>query len=247
MPDENLNQRWCIYIDILGFSDLWEKEQMKALGSLRELMRAIYRIGTRAYPNEGERLFVHQTGDGFAIVSDFGEESLERPMAIAIALMRYVASTGTFAAAAIAEGEFADISSCYPKEVTEGSNDVRVIRLGSGVMTLCTVMGTAFISAYRLSNAAPSGPFLTVSERHRSRLPVDLPVRATGVRKGVPLLSVDWLRANSALLTTLQQESGLNIQSPEVLMETIQNYCLQYACIGHKWRGELHDFLDISV
>ena len=53
---------------------------------------------------------MHQMGDGFAIVSDFGEATLERPIAISIALMRHVGSTGMFATAAIAEGEFADIT-----------------------------------------------------------------------------------------------------------------------------------------
>ena len=40
-------QRWCIYIDILGFSKIWECDEYKVLKSLGELMRAIYRIGTR--------------------------------------------------------------------------------------------------------------------------------------------------------------------------------------------------------
>ena len=62
-------------------------------------------------------------GDGFAIVSEFREESLERPIAIAIALMRCVATTGAFAAAAIAEGEHADITGCYPREVTENTDN----------------------------------------------------------------------------------------------------------------------------
>ena len=71
--------RWCIFFDILGFSKIWELEQEKTLHSLRELIRAIYRIGTRVYKDEGERLFVHHMGDGFAIISDFGEDSFERP------------------------------------------------------------------------------------------------------------------------------------------------------------------------
>ena len=77
---QKLSMRWCIFVDILGFSQLWEAEQLKALHSLRELMKAIHRIGTRVYPDEEERLFVHHMGDGFAIVSDFGEASFERPL-----------------------------------------------------------------------------------------------------------------------------------------------------------------------
>ena len=37
-------KRWCIFIDILGFSKLWESNEYQALHSLRELMRAIFRL-----------------------------------------------------------------------------------------------------------------------------------------------------------------------------------------------------------
>ena len=120
---QTLPKRWCVFVDILGFSQLWETRQWKALHALRELMGAIYRIGTRMYPNDGERLFVHHMGDGFAIVSDFRESSFGRPLGIACALMRHMASTGTFAAAAIAEGEFSDITGCYPEEVMKDSEE----------------------------------------------------------------------------------------------------------------------------
>lgn len=116
--------RWCIYIDILGFGGLWESDMTKALRTLRELMNAIIQIGKQVYPIEGDRLFVHQVGDGFAIVSDFHEDSLERPISIAITLMRHVvAYTGYFASAAIAEGDFSGIRSCYPEEVSLCSNN----------------------------------------------------------------------------------------------------------------------------
>lgn len=247
MPDGILNQRWCIYIDILGFSELWEREHIKALGSLRELMCAIYRIGTRVYPQEVERLFVHQMGDGFAIVSDFGEPSLERPIAIAIALMRCVASTRTLAAAAIAEGELADITGCYPQEVTNGTDDAHVVMLGAGVMTLSSVMGTAFIRAYRLNNDAPPGPFLTVSECHRDRVPASLPVRATKSRKGAQVLSIDWVRAKTTLLTDIQGTADLKIPTPDELVHAIKDYCVQYEHIREKWGAHLCDLLDIKV
>ena len=61
---QTLPMRWCIFVDILGFSQLWETEKSKALHALRELMGAIYRIGTHVYSDEGERLFVHHMGDG---------------------------------------------------------------------------------------------------------------------------------------------------------------------------------------
>jgi hypothetical protein len=54
-------ERWCIYIDMEGFSVLYDKENQIVL-SLAEMMRAIYRIGTLAYPSEGD-LFVDGCSD----------------------------------------------------------------------------------------------------------------------------------------------------------------------------------------
>ena len=201
--------RWCVFVDILGFSQLWEAEQLKALLALRELMAAIYRIGTRVYSEEGERLFVHHMGDGFAIVSDFGEASFERPLGIVSALMRHMASTGTFAAAAVAEGEFSDITGCYPEEVMKDSEDGQVVRLNAGLMTLSPVMGTAFIRAYRLNDEAPSGPFVIVSEEHGDRVPGGFECRSTGGKGDSKLISVDWMRAECPTVARIQGTASL--------------------------------------
>ena len=183
--------RWCSFVDILGFRRLWESEQSKALYALRELMQTIYRIGTRVYANEGERLFVHHMGDGFAIVSDFGEASFERPLGIATALMRRLASAGTFAATAISEGDLSDITGCYPDEVMKDCEDGHVVRLNTGLMTLSSVMGTAFIRAYRLHGEAPSGPFVIVSKEQEDRVPDEFEFRLVQGKGDKDLLSID--------------------------------------------------------
>ena len=121
---------------------------------------------------------MHHMGDGFAIVSDFGEASFERPLGIAAALMRHVASTGTFAAAAVSEGDLSDITGCYPDEVMRDCKDGHVVRLNAGLMTLSPVMGTAFIRAYRLNGDTPSGPFMIVSEEHEDRVPCGFEFRS---------------------------------------------------------------------
>jgi hypothetical protein len=238
-------QRWCIYIDLLGFSQWWERQEMKAIGSLRELMQAIYRIGTRLYPNEGERLFVHQMGDGFAILSDFGEASLERPISIATALMRCVAITGTFAAAAIAEGEFADITGYYPPDVTRDLDGAHAVRLGAGLMTLSSVMGTAFIRAYRLNSDSPPGPLVIVSSSNRDRIPLDLPIRTTRSRKGTELLSIDWIHANTTSLRRIQQHAGLSTPTEDDLIQALKTYFVQNKDLGDKW-GHIPALLDVK-
>ena len=233
-------QRWCLYIDILGFSKLWECESLKAYRSLRELMKGAYLIGTKVYPRAGERLFVHHMGDGLAIVGDFGEDSLDRPLSIATALMRCVVSTETFASAAIAEGEFADISSCYPQEILAGAGNSRVVPLGEGCMTLSSVMGTAFIRAYRLHETAPPGPHLAVPKHFHSRIPPDyiLP----GDEK-MESLSIDWIRFKNSTLTEIQEVCEFWKPEPNELMQAIYNYTVRYPEIREKWLNLSRDLL----
>ena len=242
-----MSQRWCIYIDILGFSKVWECNEYKALNSLRELMRAIYRIGKKVYPNEVERLFVHQMGDGFAIVSDFGEATLERPIAVSIALMRHVASAGMFANAAIAEGEFSDIARCYPSEVTDDL-DGEAVNLGEGLMTLSSVMGTAFIRAHNLHERAPSGPFLVVPKDYNRIRIADLPVKTIYKNnQDTQLLSIDWIRDRRQTLSDIQAQACLVSPESNDLVQKIIEYCTYYPVIGKKWSQHLHDLLDIRV
>ena len=239
--------RWCIFVDILGFSHLWESEQMKAQHSVRELMRAIYRIGTRVYKDEGERLFVHHMGDGFAIVSDFGEASFERPLCIAAALMRHVASTGMFAAAAIAEGDLSDITGCYPNEVMKDCDDGRVVRLGAGLMTLSSVMGTAFIRAYRLNGDTPSGPFLVVSAEHEDRIPSEFEFCSARGEGEHCLLSIDWMRIESPAVALIQDAASLRAPKVGDLIQTIKSYCAQNSYVYGKWSDNLRALLSVDL
>ena len=239
--------RWCIFIDILGFSRLWESEQTKALRGLGELMRAIYRIGTLVYNSQGERLFVHHMGDGFAIVSDFGEASFERPLSITATLMRHMASTGMFAAAAIAEGDFSDITGCYPNEVTEDCEDGNTVCLGEGLMTLSSVMGTAFIRAYRLHGETPSGPYVALSTEHKDRIPPEFECRSARGRRGNALLSIDWMRADTPAVARIQDVASLQAPTVEELIQSIKSYCTKYPDTGCNWSDNLRDLLSVDL
>lgn len=95
--------RWSIWIDIEGFGKLWETGPL-ALQGLRALTSGIYAIGSRVYAGDGERIFAHQFGDGFVIVSDFHETALDRCVAIAVVLMRHVARSGCLAAQRLLKG-----------------------------------------------------------------------------------------------------------------------------------------------
>jgi hypothetical protein len=217
-------ERWAIHIDIEGFSTLWDKED-QVLWSLGELMRAIFRIGRECYPVSPERIFAHQLGDGFLIISDFGERSLERAITITVALMQHVGSSGRLAKAAIAEGELADIQGCYPEELLVFLKSDHTVSLGMGLMTIFPVMGTALIRSVALAKASPRGPLVTIEHSKAGRIPPHVPVRPID---GKDLLSVDWVHMNTELLKHIQSCARLSISSPEKLEAMLVAYCGRY-------------------
>jgi len=211
--------RWAIYIDIEGFGALWEAED-RSLRCLNGLMEAVYLIGTNVFPESPTRLFAHQIGDGFIIVSEFGAESLGDPISIAIVLMRKVVETGCIAKAAIAEGDLADIQGCYPKVIRDALRDENRVGMGQGIMTTFSVMGTALIRAVGISKKF-SGGLLMTHKRVRDRLPSGLIVREI---PGTDVLTVDWVHSNVPRVKTIQEQAHLNMWTTEALENAIRGY-----------------------
>ncbi len=237
-----MSDRWSIYIDIEGFSALWEREN-QVLRSLGELMRAIFRLGRLCYPRVPDRLFAHQFGDGFVVVSDFHEESLERCATVAVALMRHVAASGRLARGAIAEGELSDIQGCYPKEVLDSLDERnRTVSLDMGLMTINPVMGTALIRAVRVDKVAPRGPLLTIELSKNPRLGPSVPLRLI---TGTGLSSIDWVHMNSDLLSSLQHKASLNSPSPADLEVMLADYCREHHDVPDEWRASVHELLRV--
>lgn len=202
--------RWSIWIDIEGFSKLWEDGGL-ALAGLRALMSGIYAIGNKVYTDDGDRLFAHQFGDGFVIVGDFHEEALDRCVAIAVVLMRHVATSGCLARAAVAEGDFADYSGCWPKEIRQEianlqSNDT--VFLGSGIMTLLPVMGTALINANKLdSGNCVKGAVLTIASKDADRIAKGFPRRVSATDGRFTM--IDWVHAASPFIDEIVAQSSV--------------------------------------
>jgi hypothetical protein len=86
--------RWSIYIDVEGFSESYRFRQGRATQALRELMEALFLVASKKFPTAPERLFIHQFGDGFVVVSDFMEVSPQRPIAICLVVMRHLIGRG---------------------------------------------------------------------------------------------------------------------------------------------------------
>lgn len=236
------DERWSIYIDIEGFSALWEKGN-EVLCALGELMRGAFRIGRYCFPNAPERIFSHQIGDGFLIVSDFHEESLDRAVTVAAALMRFVGNTGVFAKAAVAEGQFSDIHSCYPREVIECEDANNRLALGMGLMTLFPVMGTALIRAAAVAKTSPRGPLLTIESSKAERLSNEIPTREIPESN---LLSIDWLHMDTILLSRIEASAQLEPTSIPVREEKLSRYCTEHT-LPRDWNINVGRYLAVPT
>lgn len=217
-------ERWAILIDMEGFSALWSQEKQILL-SLGELMRAIFRVGRECFPDSPERLFVYQIGDGFLVVSEFEEESLERAITIAVVLMQHVASTGRLAKAVIVEGELSDIKGCYPQEVMNELSYDHSVTLQSGRMNIFPVMGTALIRAAKIDKTSPSGPLLIIEKSKYKRIPSHIPIHEV---EGTELLSINWVIMVTDLLSQIQRQAGLTAQGADELLNLLNNYCVEH-------------------
>ena len=233
--------RWAINIDLEGFGNLYDKEDLVLL-SLCELMEGIFRIGTQYYPEPPDRIFAHQIGDGFIIVSDFPEDTLDRPVAIALALLRHVAYSGRYTKATISEGDFADIQSCYPPSVLNAVDPDKRVRLGSGVMTLFPVMGTALIRAISVAKKCPIGPLLAVAGVNRHRLPDELIIHEV---PSEDIIVVDWLHSKNELAEDIASKSQLKRPDTPTISNQLRNYC-QKQPVREEWKTSVQDFLGVS-
>jgi hypothetical protein len=235
-------ERWSIYVDMEGFSALYAQED-QILWSLGQMMLAVYRIGSRAYPSEPDRLFVHQTGDGFVIQSDFPEESPVRAISIAVVILRHVARTGRYARAALSEGEMADIVGCYPSEVRESQIDHGLVPLGAGLMTLFPVMGMGLIRSVGVNNSGPRGPLLLLDPRFRTRLPPNMPTKPTN-ENGESPLSIDWVHIELPLADQIAAQAHLPVTSTAQIEQGLRNYCQMYK--KPEWVSSVVQYLHVK-
>lgn len=213
-----MDKRWSIYIDIEGFGARYD-QTMAALIPLNALMEGIYLVGSKKYDDNVNRLFAHQFGDGFVIVSCFGEQKLDRATSIAIALMRHVLASGGLAKASISEGGFSDIKNCYPKPVIDNEHD-GVVPMGTGLMTIIPVMGTALINAVSVDKRSPSGSLLTIDSTNKDRISSNF--QPNGIENN--LHSINWLMGEHDLVNEILAESGLKIQSEEERATALKKY-----------------------
>lgn len=237
-----MDECWALYIDIEGFSALYP-EGNDALWALNKLMLAIHRIGKNVFPEPPDRLFAHQLGDGFLIVSDFHEENLDRAVSIAILLMKFITAFGVFARGSIAEGSLSGITGCYSDEVMNecDKDGWSTSRMGAGLMTIFPVMGTALINAVGIDKRSPKGPLLTMSSSYKDRLSSvfivsDIPI--------TELVAVDWVHTDFAGLSEIQKKAFLKYPSPENLEILVKNYIAKHR-LPPEWVSSCSTYLGV--
>ena len=236
--------RWSVYIDIEGFSATYALGS-QPLVSIGALMTGIYNIGSRCYRESPDRIFAHQLGDGFIIVGEFGWPDLTQACSIAIALLRNVLVSGGAAKAAIAAGELADVTGCYPPVIREAHGQAHggAFSIGGGLMTVLAVMGTALINAYRLLHAdrTPSGPLLVVRRSDAPRLP-----QGVSSIEDHDLAVVDWLHGSYDHLDRLLKEAALLSPNPQQMKLAVQRYIAANALSGN-WVANSRRYLRLGA
>lgn len=235
-----MSQRWALYIDVEGFGSKWSDTGVEAFRGINALMQGIYRIGTRYFPEPPERLFAHQFGDAFLVVSDFHEPSLDRAVLVATALLRHVLACGETAKAAISEGELSGIEGCYPQEI-RAQIESSHISIGAGVMTVTPVLGSALINAVSLMKQAPSGPLLVMSTENAQRLSPGAPVVPLTNNPGV--VSINWLRDEAGDLDALQSAAGFRRHSEVQCGSLLRTYLDSGLSLTAAWKDSARRYL----
>lgn len=232
-----MSEPWAVYVDEEGFAEHWD-DTMAAFRGLNALMEAICRIGMNVYPNEVERLFCYQFGDGFLITSDFHELDLSRAVLITIAILRHILSVDRVARAALTEGKVADVIGCYPKEVRNSPDRSRV-RLGAGLLTTSPVLGDGLLRTVRLAKKRPRGPLLLAESTLRSRLPID--ANTSNAEDGT--ISLNWLKGEPRGLRALQERANLVIESEAERIARIHRYVDINTTLCEEWKDSVKSYL----
>ncbi|MBU0704303.1 MAG: hypothetical protein KKC18_10610 [Chloroflexi bacterium] len=215
--------RWALFVDVEGFSSIYPENTVAALSRLRALMEGIYYIGNRVCPATPQRLFAHQLGDGFLVVSEFGERSPELPLAIGVFLLRCVLLAGGMGSCAIAQGESADIRGCYPDIVREHLDPSGTVALGKGIMWVFPVMGSALIDADRLSKRE-TGAVLLLDGALADRLPAGVVV----TKRAAQHIVVDWIHTETPEMCEIETKTGITQPHGAALEERARRYLSEY-------------------
>jgi len=225
-------QRLAVYIDIEGFSAIYRASEDRGFEALRRLMLGVYEVWSRFIGEDADRLFAHQFSDGFLILQDDWRSTIDRGVAVAVGLMRYLLAWGFVGRAGIATGDFSDISSLY-RAVQREAKQQRPRPDPPGVMTTARVMGDALINAYNVQTNGYSGPLLFVQPGLRNRITGQHLVLQADAQR---LLVVDWIRSDVPFLDEVLRVLDRGAFTASLLSELLDRYVGAHSSLSAAWR-----------
>ena len=241
-----MNNRWCIYIDIEGFSNIHRMNNSRAEILLGYLVETIWILGSKVFHDPQDRLFIHQYGDGFAIVSDHDEEDLTRAVNIGVFIMQRILSLGGVARAGMSEGKYGDILGMYPTSVENEAS--RIFQetgcsgghsVGSGIMNINQTMGSSFINSVSVAKAKRKGPLFLTDIVLGDRLHK---TEASFVDTIWGVCEINWLQYASPGLDAIFLETGIDKPSIDDLSRTLRSY-LENEKISLRWKFNAHKLM----
>lgn len=236
-----MEKRWSIWIDIEGFGVIYGKSREQALSALSHLMDALYRTATNVYAESPNRLFIHQFGDGFVIVSDFPETSAERPLAMAITLMRHMISLQVATKVAISAGDFSDVLGRYPDAIQEAvTGDGRTFKVGEGLMSVIPVMGMALISPYKLSNKK-TGALLLLDTAPFSNIPEGIKSSSSEP------MTIDWVHSDLPLIKEICDKAGFHGYDAPTTAKHLTAYIEMNTGLPKEWQENTLKAAGLSI
>lgn len=189
-------------------------------------------MGQKVYPgdlnnNYWDRVFAHQFGDGFIIVSNFEEPDPSRCIAIATSLSRHMLIQGFATKAAISTGSMSDINGCYPDAMRYANNNT--LNLGMGLITSIPVMGTALTKAFKLGGRV-SGNVVVIDVTQFPTIPEDLIKEREG-----NVGYINWMSDKNSLACEISQKAGLQFGSEKQLLSLFSSYITTAPRPPQKW------------
>ncbi len=231
--------RWAIFLDIEGVSKIYPEDSLRLHLPFDAALDALYRIGSKVYPESPNRLFCHQVGgDGLIIVSEFAEGKPEVPISIAVLLMQVLLRKGAVAKGGISEGTFFDVQGCFPSLSAYPQEGERTFRLGRGILTIFPVMGTALINSHHFASIPPCGCRLAIDNSLMESIPDGLVVNDLDSKTSI----VDWIHTKTLTMEGIISDAGLHIPNVNKLEALLVDYVRNTGELGSsEWgRNSLH-------
>jgi hypothetical protein len=213
--------RWAVFLDVEGVTKIYPSNESRFFQAFDAMLEALCSIGTKAYPETPVRLFAHQVGgDGLVVVSEFSEGRPEVPISLAVLLMQVLLANGAVAKVGISEGDFADVTGCFPSIRAFPSAGDRTVQLGGGLLTLFPVMGTALINSHHFATVQPRGTRLVVDTALMERVPEGVMV----AKHDDELYVIDWIHTATPTMEQLRAKTGLGVLPINVLEWLLVRY-----------------------